>query len=143
MEQDKLQIARLVKNGRLAKGYTQQELAEQTNISLRSIQRIENGEVVARMYTLKMLADALEIEFPVAEEKLTSKTVLVESEPLFNNWRGRKLLLAVLWGSSLLLFSAAFLSQAPTFPETSFELFTFWGCVVSFYLIILTRVIKV
>jgi transcriptional regulator with XRE-family HTH domain len=39
-------IATLVKEGRLSKGYTQKELSELSNISIRSIQRIENGEII-------------------------------------------------------------------------------------------------
>lgn len=52
-------IARLVREGRAAKGYTQQELSEMTGISLRSVQRIENAEVQPRMYTVKILAEHL------------------------------------------------------------------------------------
>ena len=36
-------ISVFVKEARLAKGYTQKELSELSNISVRSIQRIENG----------------------------------------------------------------------------------------------------
>ena len=39
-------IAEIVKEYRAIKGYTQKELADISNISLRSIQRIESGEVV-------------------------------------------------------------------------------------------------
>ena len=49
-------IASIVKEGRLAKGYTQKEVSDLTGISLRSIQRIENGEVEARTYSLKALS---------------------------------------------------------------------------------------
>lgn len=41
------------------KGLTQEELAAGTNISIRTIQRIEKGEVKARKYTLKILSEAL------------------------------------------------------------------------------------
>lgn len=144
MEVDKLQTARLIKNGRLAKGYTQQDLAEQTNVSLRSIQRIENGEVTARAYTLKLLATALELKLPVQLESQDEKTAN-EKSPLRNS-NGlllKKILFSAVGGICILLFSAAFLSQAPNFPETTFELFTFWGLVTSFYLIVLTRIFRV
>lgn len=140
---DKLQTARLIKNGRLAKGYTQLDLAERTNVSLRSIQRIENGEVTARAYTLKLLAAALELELPVQKEYLGEKTI---EELLPRNNKEllpKKLLLSAVGGICILLFSAAFLSQASSFPETSFELFTFWGLVTSFYLIVLTRIFRI
>jgi transcriptional regulator with XRE-family HTH domain len=56
-------IALLVKEGRLAKGYTQKESSELSNISIRSIQRIENGEIIPRSYTLKTIAEILGLPF--------------------------------------------------------------------------------
>jgi transcriptional regulator with XRE-family HTH domain len=47
---------------RLAKGFTQTELAEQCNLSLRTIQRIESTEVTPRSYTLKLLFKSLEFD---------------------------------------------------------------------------------
>ena len=55
----KKMIAALVKEGRIAKGYTQKELSDLSHISIRSIQRIENGEILPRSYTLKTLAGIL------------------------------------------------------------------------------------
>ena len=40
---------------RLAKGLTQNELAEKCNISLRTIQRIESADVTPRSYTTKVI----------------------------------------------------------------------------------------
>ena len=51
-----------IKEARLRKGMTQQELADATKINIRTIQRIESGEVIARAYSLKMIASVLEIE---------------------------------------------------------------------------------
>ena len=47
---------------RKLKGLTQEELAFETNLSVRTIQRIEKGEVDPRTYTLNVLAEALEVE---------------------------------------------------------------------------------
>lgn len=44
------------------KGITQKELADSCNVDIRTIQRIEAGEVVPRMSTLKLISDILEIE---------------------------------------------------------------------------------
>jgi transcriptional regulator with XRE-family HTH domain len=44
------------------KGITQKELSESCNVDIRTIQRIESGEVVPRMSTLKLIASFLEIE---------------------------------------------------------------------------------
>src|SRR5690349_16308385 len=62
-EKQKQMIANQVKESRLAKGYTQQELSDLSNISVRSIQRIENGEIIPRSYTLKTLGGILGISF--------------------------------------------------------------------------------
>lgn len=42
---------------------TQEDLAAKTDVSARTIQRIENDEVEARAYTLQNIANALELEF--------------------------------------------------------------------------------
>lgn len=44
------------------KGITQKELADSCNVDIRTIQRIEAGEVVPRMSTLKLISDILDIE---------------------------------------------------------------------------------
>ncbi len=53
----------LIRYLRFKKGMTQEELAEKTDISVRTIQRIENGEVDPRSYTLQRIASALEIDY--------------------------------------------------------------------------------
>lgn len=60
----------VIKELRLKKGLTQEELANQTELSTRTIQRIENGDVDPRAYTLQMIAKALEVDFSIfVEEK--------------------------------------------------------------------------
>jgi uncharacterized Tic20 family protein len=44
-------------------GLTQEQLAERCDVSSRSIQRIESGEVDPRAYTLKCLSEALDFDF--------------------------------------------------------------------------------
>ncbi|MDN5204501.1 DUF4870 domain-containing protein [Fulvivirgaceae bacterium BMA10] len=46
---------------RKLKGMTQEELAEKSNLNVRTVQRIESGEVDPRLYTLKVIAEALEV----------------------------------------------------------------------------------
>ncbi|MEM7186133.1 MAG: helix-turn-helix domain-containing protein [Bacteroidota bacterium] len=43
-------------------GYTQDELAERTTVGLRTIQRIEKGDVQPHLQTVKLLAVGLEVE---------------------------------------------------------------------------------
>jgi len=45
---------------RKAKGFTQEELVEKCNLSVRTLQRIESGEVVPRNYTIRLIFTALD-----------------------------------------------------------------------------------
>lgn len=45
------------------KGLTQEELVAKCNISVRTIQRIESGEVIPRSYTVKSIFNALEFNY--------------------------------------------------------------------------------
>lgn len=55
-------IGQYIKEKRTQKGMTQEELAAKTDISIRTIQRIEKGEVDPRTFTLQTIA--LVLEFP-------------------------------------------------------------------------------
>jgi len=48
---------------RQSKGFTQEQLAEKCEVSPRTIQRIESGEVDPRAYTLQCLGTALDFDF--------------------------------------------------------------------------------
>jgi len=48
---------------RQQKGFTQEQLAEKCEVSPRTIQRIESGEVDPRSYTLQCLSSSLEFDF--------------------------------------------------------------------------------
>ncbi len=56
---DKTTIAKKIIHYRKLKGMTQEALSELTGLNVRTIQRIEAGEVDPRMYTLKSIADGL------------------------------------------------------------------------------------
>lgn len=60
-----MKTGQLIKELRLKKGITQEDLAAKTDISVRTIQRIESGEVDPRAYTLQSIAAALGVEFEV------------------------------------------------------------------------------
>ena len=53
----------MIKEYRIKRGYTLEQLAEQCNISWRNLQRIENGKInVAKFETIKNLIKKLNIE---------------------------------------------------------------------------------
>lgn len=55
-------IAKKISETRKIKGLTQEELAEQAKINIRTIQRIENSESEPRGKTLNLICDVLEID---------------------------------------------------------------------------------
>jgi len=130
---DKEKISALVKEGRLEKGYTQQELADLVKINLRSVQRIENAEVLPRLYTLRILADKLGFAYKLNKENSPIKLFLNKSQ---------KIILSI--GGLLVLFLLvfAFFSQTSKFPETSFELFLFLAVIIFLYCWFLFRMWK-
>ncbi|MEN2282753.1 helix-turn-helix transcriptional regulator [Algoriphagus sp. SE2] len=54
------ELGKKVSDLRKAKGLTQEELVEKCNLNVRTIQRIEAGEVSPRTYTIKAIFEALE-----------------------------------------------------------------------------------
>lgn len=67
----KTELATRVKDLRIRKGFSQEELADKTGLSLRTIQRIENGETEPRGDSLKRLAEA----FGVTPDDLVDWTI--------------------------------------------------------------------
>ncbi|MEO0526532.1 MAG: serine hydrolase [Bacteroidota bacterium] len=60
-----MEIRSIAKNlvyQRKLKGYTQEELSERTQVTVRTIQRIEKGDVNPHLQTVKMLATALDVQ---------------------------------------------------------------------------------
>lgn len=106
----------MIKEARMSKGYTQKELAELSGISIRSIQRIENGVLEARSYTLKTLCGILDIPWQaVANSPRTEIPRAVVNKQ-------RKMILTICVPVLLILGCFAFVSQLHHFPETLFEL---------------------
>lgn len=56
------ELGRKISELRTAKGLTQEELVEKCNISVRTIQRVEAGEVTPRSYTIKTILAALDYD---------------------------------------------------------------------------------
>ncbi len=73
---------------RLNKGLTQEELVKRCNLSVRTLQRIESGEVEPRGYTLKLISEALEYDFFNAGKQASSglklKWKTMQGMPVFH-----------------------------------------------------------
>ncbi|WP_367331837.1 helix-turn-helix domain-containing protein [Sphingobacterium multivorum] len=133
----KEKIALLIKNARINRGYSQQQLADLVKLNLRSVQRIENAEVLPRAYNLNLIARELELDIAVLKEEGNISDT-AEPDQINNTFnKPRKLILSIGIGLIGILLIAAFLSQSSGFPETSFELFLLLALVVVVYGIIL------
>ncbi len=56
-------IGVVIREVRTLKGLTQVELSDETNISVRTIQRIEKDAVEPSLYSLKKISEILEVDF--------------------------------------------------------------------------------
>ncbi|MEE4257002.1 MAG: helix-turn-helix transcriptional regulator [Bacteroidales bacterium] len=76
-----------IKELRQEKGITQEELAEMTNMNLRTIQRIENNETTPRGNSLNAICDALQVELtdltPANNRSAENRIVKIIAEIVF------------------------------------------------------------
>lgn len=63
-----METGKIIRELRIKKGMTQEYLADKTEVTARTIQRIENGEFDPRAYTLQMIAKALEVDYKILSE---------------------------------------------------------------------------
>jgi uncharacterized Tic20 family protein/DNA-binding Xre family transcriptional regulator len=118
---------------RQLKGFTQEQLAEACEVSTRTIQRIESGEVDPRAYTLQCLSSSLDFDFMqdqtskenlwLAILHLSSVLVIVFIPLLLWSWKknqsykidkqGRQVLNFQITMTLLLVVAALFLILAP------------------------------
>lgn len=68
------ELGKMIVQLRKSRGFTQEELVEKCNLSVRTLQRIESGEVTPRNYTLKLIFSALEYDLHYQEQILKSDT---------------------------------------------------------------------
>ncbi len=82
-----METGKLIRELRINKGMTQEELADKTDVSVRTIQRIENGEVDPRAYTLQMIAKALEVDYKLLMTNEPDEEQEIQ-QVNSNNWLG-------------------------------------------------------
>ena len=58
-----MEFGERLKELRTSLNFSQKEISKQTGLTLRTIQRIENNEVKPSLYSLKVIGDALKIDF--------------------------------------------------------------------------------
>src|SRR5512146_2689190 len=62
------ELGRKISDLRKSKGLTQEELVDKCNISVRTLQRIEIGEVTPRSYTSRTILSALDYDLSTISE---------------------------------------------------------------------------
>lgn len=67
---------------RKAKGLTQEELVQKCNLSVRTLQRIESGEVTPRSYTIRIIFAALDYNIYDSSKRLSNR--LINNELILN-----------------------------------------------------------
>ena len=68
-----MEIGERLKDLRTGLNYSQKELSEQTGLTLRTIQRIENNEVKPSLYSLKVIGEALKTDLSEFVKKSDTK----------------------------------------------------------------------
>ena len=68
------QLGRTILNLRQLKKLTQEELVEQCNINVRTLQRIEAGEVTPREYTIRAILTALDYDLDEVQKAIEQKS---------------------------------------------------------------------
>jgi transcriptional regulator with XRE-family HTH domain len=83
-----LGLSQRIKNLRKQKGMTQESLAENSGLSLRTIQRIENNETTARGDSLKRLAAALNTSPDKILQNESIENEMILADKVANLFRG-------------------------------------------------------
>ncbi|MDT0539029.1 helix-turn-helix transcriptional regulator [Croceitalea sp. P059] len=116
---------------RKQKGLTQEELVDQCNINVRTLQRIENGEVSPRSYTVKTILSALDYDYESLQEQRENNLSQLASIPA-PEAKSIFTLLTIGWVGGILFFITAIFEGFTDFGRIDDNLFIFgqWGHVV-------------
>jgi transcriptional regulator with XRE-family HTH domain len=99
-------IATQIKEARQERGLSQVELADKYRLHIRTIQRIENEEVTPRLYTLRIIGEALDVDL-IKNNVDTEKEDLKRLRKLFNQRKQIRIVTFIV--AILLLFFALLL----------------------------------
>ena len=105
------QLGQKILELRKQKGFTQEELVAQCNINVRTIQRIEAGEVNPRSYTVKIILEALGVDY--FEEEQKESVIFTAKE---------KKILNLAWIFGVIHFFIGFLETAADFYQFTDDL---------------------
>ena len=79
-----MKIGSKIKDLRIRRGYTQVDLSEKTNLTIRTIQRIENDEVEPSTFSLKKLSEVLKVDLlQIKNKKQMENSKNLKNKSLF------------------------------------------------------------
>ena len=130
-------LGKKIKKSRLSKKLTQQKLADLCEVDIRTIQRIEKGELVPRSHTLKTLAEILELSFEDFMKAAREQEFSIPQADSYTLTRPQRTVLSVGICVIILLLALAYVAQAPKFPETTFELLIFLSSALALITMVL------
>lgn len=133
MRYDNTKVGQTIKAARIAKGLTQSQLASASGISLRSIQRIENGEVAARSFTLSLLKQNLGFSLDAAHMQNQKTNTQDNPDNILQIEHRKKNIYNYILAGLIFSFSGIFLTTSTSFPETDFELYAFIIATIVIY----------
>jgi transcriptional regulator with XRE-family HTH domain len=107
---------------RKERNLTQEELVEKSHVSVRTIQRIEGGDVMPRMVTVRILLEALGENY---ESFLTKSAQIMETKTSISSNANRNTLLVALLGGTVYLVSQIILGAMDIAWLTSDERWDF------------------
>lgn len=99
------ELGKKIADLRKSQGLTQEELVEKCNISVRTIQRIESGEVTPRSYTIRTILEALESELDEVREEVEATHNSNIQEEHQSTWSRY---LTIAWISGIIYFILGF-----------------------------------
>lgn len=98
---------------RRAKGLTHEDFAESCKLNVRTIQRIESGHVQPRAQTIKLICDALDIDF-YGTSAASSHPFIWQIKNLFNFKSHKMEKITILSSSALIIVFATFVIGSKT-----------------------------
>jgi len=91
---------------------TQEDLVEKCNVNVRTLQRIESGEVTPRPSTLRIITEALGIDFKQVVEEETNQTIMQSLLVINASSKSLKNTIQTAWIAGLIYFALGLVEAA-------------------------------
>lgn len=114
---------------RKQKGLTQDEVVDLCNINVRTLQRIENGEVTPRSYTIKTILTALDYDYESLQAEQTSDVLSQKININTKDAKSAHTLLTMTWIAGILFAITAIFEGVADYVRFDDDVFIYgqWG----------------